>query len=86
MTIRPVLALTLVALVAGCMEGEVPIYVGSERVGTFPGTRAEPAAGAPAVAASATSECQQLAQRVLDTSLTDAQRLAAANYAASLGC
>ena len=86
MTIRPVLALTLAALVAGCMEGEVPIYVGSERVGTFPGTRAEPVAGAATPASTATAECQQLSQRVLDTGLTDAQRLAAANYAASLGC
>lgn len=86
MTIRPAIALALAALLAGCMEGEVPIYVGSERVGTLPGTRAETATNVTTVASSATAECQQLAQRVLDTSLTDAQRLAAANYAASLGC
>ena len=85
MTIRPALALALAALVAGCVEGEVPIYLGDERVGTFPGTRAEPATNV-ATASSAAGECQQLSQRVLDTSLTDAQRLAAANYAASLGC
>lgn len=86
MTIRPALALAFAALVAGCMEGEVPIYVGSERVGTLPGTRAEPAVAATTPASSATTQCQQLSQRVLDTGLTDDQRLAAANYAASLGC
>lgn len=81
MTPRLASILGLAVLLAGCAGGEIPIYVGDERVGTFPGTGA-----ATVAASSAPDECMSLALRAADPAITDAQRRAAAEYRASLGC
>ncbi len=81
MTPRLAPILGLVLLLAGCTGGEIPIYVGDERVGTLPGTGA-----GTAVAARPADECMALALRAADPAITDAQRRAAAEYRASLGC
>ena len=74
------LAASCLAL-AGCsgFEDGVPVYLGENRLGTL---------NAPREAASATvvDECQALALRAADPSITDAQRRAAAEYRASIGC
>jgi hypothetical protein len=82
MTIRlAVLAAWGLAL-AGCSvpEGGYPVYVGDQRLGALGGP------GTSQAAAPAATECQQLAQRAVDASLTEAQRRAASDYGASIGC
>ena len=81
MTPRLATILGFAVLLAGCAEGEIPIYVGDQRVGTMPGTGT-----ATAAVASAHDECMSLALRAADPAITDAQRRAAAEYRASLGC
>jgi hypothetical protein len=83
MTLRLTLLAACGLLLAGCsgFEEGVPVYLGENRVGTLNAPRT-----APAATATAADECQALALRAADPSITDAQRRAAAEYRASLGC
>lgn len=81
MTIRLTVLAAFGLALGGCSDFEdgVPVYLGENRVGTLNAPRG--AAGPTAV-----DECQALALRAADPSITDAQRRAAAEYRASLGC
>ncbi len=82
MTIRLTLLAACSLALAGCSEGfedGIPVYLGENRVGTLNAPRE-------AAAPTAVDECQALALRAADPSITDAQRRAAAEYRASIGC
>lgn len=81
MTIRLTLLAACSMALIGCsgFEDGIPVYVGENRVGTL---NAPQEAAAP----SAVDQCQALALRAADPSITDAQRRAAAEYRASIGC
>lgn len=81
MTIRLTFLVACGLTLAGCSEFEegVPVYLGENRVGTLNAPRE-------AGGSSAVDQCQALALRAADPSITDAQRRAAAEYRASIAC